>query len=56
LDLFKRLDRVGWTFPIKAGKALGLAIIHKALQEIIICKQKNQLQLFWDKQKKSKFS
>ena len=39
---------------MKAGKALGLAITYEALQDIIICKQQNQLQSFQDKQKKKR--
>ena len=52
LDSFKKLDREGCILLMKAGKALGHSIAHKALQEITIYKQRNQLQLFWDKQKK----
>ena len=54
LDLFKKLNRKGRILLIKAGKVLGHSITCKALQEITICKQRNQLQLFWDKQKKKR--
>ena len=41
LDSFKKLNRKGRILLMKAGKALGLAMARKALQDITICKQQN---------------